>query len=571
MLRLRGGTFLWLGFATAVAPVALASDGYGPPADYYSGVVFDGSPISLRSSLNAIIDGHTIRSYGAARQALAILDADPDNPQNVILMYSGASVDGSWDSGVTWNREHMWPRSLGVGNNGADYSDLHALRPCNPSINSSRGNEPFGLGSSSYWDPTLPGSPYDFRGEAARAIFYMDVRYDGADAATSDLIVIDGFPSVGQMGDLSYLLDWHYAEQPTMRERRRNHLVFSFDDNPFYAQGNRNPFVDHPEFAWALWGEQPNDSQIVLSGATVLGDGTSELTLDVGRFILSPAFEDAVGQTITIEKSGSTPTSYLVEATGDAISANHGVPGTFARGDQDTSIDVALWAPTPGPIGGQIIVDNTDLTSTGPGFGSADGDDTVTVVGIGVNHAVASFSTSAGQTSRSVDLGALERSLDSTDSLVPIFNAGGLPDVTADLVISSVEATGDSQIISLPALGGTSIEGGQFVLIEIVGDRSGPVGVYEVVYTFETDDEPIPGGGPAETLTLSVTMELVPSSCPGDVDGSGGVDLGDLNAVLANFGLASAATLGDGDASGDGSVGLADLNIVLAAFGNPCP
>src|SRR5690606_33562582 len=152
---------------------------------YYASVEFEGSPDTLRSTLNAAIDGHTVRSYAAARQALAILDRDPNNPNNIILMYSGASVSGNWDAGVTWNREHMWPRSLGVCVNGADYSDLHHLRPTNPSINSSRGNKPFGLASSAYWDPTMNNSPYDFRGEAARSMFYMEVRYDGTDSATT--------------------------------------------------------------------------------------------------------------------------------------------------------------------------------------------------------------------------------------------------------------------------------------------------------------------------------------------------------------------------------------------------
>lgn len=571
MLRTRSRAFVTAASLSAVALTCMASDGYGPPDAYYSGVVFDGTPASLRASLNDIIDGHTVRSYGAARQALAIIDADPLNPENVLLMYSGTSVDGTWDSGATWNREHMWPRSLGVGDNGADYSDLHALRPCNPSINSSRGNKPFGLDSSSYWDPTMASSSYDFRGESARAIFYMDVRYDGADPATSNLTVIDGFPSVGQMGDLSYLLDWHYDEEPTTRERRRNHLVFSFDDNPFYAQGNRNPFIDHPEFAWALWGEQPNDSQILLSDGTVSGDGASELTLDIGRFVLSAQVEDALDLGLSIQKTGDTPTSYIVEAVGDVFSADHAIPRTFSRGEHNRLVDAALWSPTPGFLSGELIVTNTDLTSAGSGLGSEDGSDTVVVSGSGVNESIASFAPVAGQTTFAIDLGVRERSAEPEESVTTIYNAGGFPQTTADLVITGIEAFGDHQTITIPALEGSSIEGGQFVFVEVVGDRSGPLGVYEVQYTFETADEPIPGAGPAETLMLSVSMELVASSCPADVNGSGGVDLADLNLVLGNFGLASGATMGDGDASGDGSVDLADLNIVLGGFGSACP
>lgn len=556
--------------AVCVGSVA-AGDGYSPPASYYAGVVYDGTPESLRNSLNSIIRGHTVRSYNAARQALAITDADPDNPSNVLLVYNGASVSGVWDSGITWNREHTWPRSRGVGDNGPDYSDLHALRACNPGVNSSRGNKPFGLTNSSFWDPTMAVSAIDYRGDMARSMFYMDVRYDGTEAGTVDLRVVNGFPGTNQMGDLSYLLEWHYEEAPSSWERRRNHIIYSFEDNPAYAQGNRNPFIDHPEYAWALWGSEPNNSQITLAGAAVGSDGGSELLFDVGRFILSGSVDDTPSFEVLLNKIGSTPTSYLVEASGDAFSSNHGIPGTFSRNNQQTALDVVLWAAAPGILSGQLVVTNTDLTSAGPGLGSADAPDIVNLVGEGVGASLASFQLSPVQTEITFDLGTIERSLDPELLAAPVFNAGGLPGTTASLILTDLSGLGDLGTISIPELPLAPIEGGGFAFVDIVIELGGMIGEYEAVYTIETADEQIPGAVAGETLTVTVSFSLIQSSCSADLSGNGAIDLADLNIVLANFGTQSGATLATGDASGDGAVGLADLNIVLAGFGSSCP
>ena len=547
------------------------SDGFTPPEGYYAPAVYDGTPDSLRQSLNSIIRGHTIRSYASARQSLAILDADPANPSNVILTYNGASVSGTWDSGVTWNREHTWPRSRGVGDNGPDFSDLHALRPCNPGINSSRGNKPFGLASAEYWDPTMAVSPIDFRGEMARAMFYMDIRYDGSESNTVDLRVVNGFPGTNQMGDLFYMLDWHYEEQPSWAERRRNHLIYSFDDNPFYAQGNRNPFIDRPEFVWALWGTEPNNSQISIAGAGVQPDGSSEQTVDLGRFVMADSLEDAFVHTVEIQKTGHTPTSYLVEAFGDAYSSVHGIPGTVGRDNRQAEVEVALWSSAPGPLLGEVTIRNTDLTSAGMGLGSADADDVVTLLGEGVWSSAASFEPTPNQTTLTLDLGTLSRSLDTQMVSAPIFNAGGNSEQTAGLLLTGIDAFGDVAFFTVSDLPDQPIAGGGFVVVDVITDLSGPTGVYEVMYAISNADESIPGAMEGMPLMLTVTVEIELSDCPADLTGDGAVNLADLNLVLANFGTASGATLGTGDANGDGAVDLADLNIVLASFGSTCP
>ena len=72
---------------------------------------------------------------------MAVLDRDPNNASNLLLVYSGFSVDATWDSGVTWNREHLWPDSLGIDGSGIDMGDLFNLRPSDPGVNSDRSNE----------------------------------------------------------------------------------------------------------------------------------------------------------------------------------------------------------------------------------------------------------------------------------------------------------------------------------------------------------------------------------------------------------------------------------------------
>lgn len=105
-------------------------------------------------------------------------------------------------------RCYRWPRSLGVGSTGKDNTDVHSLRPSDCNVNAVRSNKLYGacgtLGTSSCTSPAHPEAafdtetdgvtflpPADVRGDVARAILYMDLRYDGSDADTLDLVVSD--------------------------------------------------------------------------------------------------------------------------------------------------------------------------------------------------------------------------------------------------------------------------------------------------------------------------------------------------------------------------------------------
>ncbi|PAT00971.1 hypothetical protein CI105_08975 [Candidatus Izimaplasma bacterium ZiA1] len=193
---------------------------------------------ALMNALHTIINnGFVGVTYGEARYILDETDQDPNNPNNLILVYLGTSIKNDWDSGATWNREHVWPQSLlGVSADNAEVnsaSDLYNLMPANPGENSSRGNNP-------YSELGLGYEPRDeVKGDVARALFYMMIMYD-------ELNLVDTAPGIHEMGYLSELLQWHIDDPVDDFELNRLEVIYS-------EQHNRNPFVDYPHFVELIW------------------------------------------------------------------------------------------------------------------------------------------------------------------------------------------------------------------------------------------------------------------------------------------------------------------------------
>ena len=224
-------------------------------AQNYYNSVNSGSSQLLRSSLHNLIDDHNVVSYESAKQHLQNTDADPNDSGNIILIYKQNSVDESWDGGDTWNREHIWAASYGLYDSDA-YKDLHNLKPADPSVNSSKGNKNFDNGGTQHneaiecfftqntWEPADA-----VKGDIARILFYMDIRYEGGEDEP-DLAVTEVFNNVADVpniGKLSTLLAWHIQDPVDDFEMNRNEVIYGI-------QGNRNPFIDHPEYVSILWG-----------------------------------------------------------------------------------------------------------------------------------------------------------------------------------------------------------------------------------------------------------------------------------------------------------------------------
>jgi len=187
---------------------------------YYDDVDFSLTGDELKYELNSVISyGVGSRSYDYAKEILQYADQDPNNPNNVILVYTAESVKGEWDY-PNWNREHVWPQSkLGSAPKG----DAHNLKASDVSENSRRGNLPFGYGSSGVYEPRD-----EVKGDIARILFYMTTMY-------TDLHI-----SSSTVGSLEMLIEWHELDPVDAFEINRNNVIYGY-------QGNRNPYIDFPD------------------------------------------------------------------------------------------------------------------------------------------------------------------------------------------------------------------------------------------------------------------------------------------------------------------------------------
>jgi endonuclease I len=226
------------------------------PAGYYNGT--SGlSGQALKNKLNDIISGHNELSYNAVKNALKNTDEDPNNSNNVILLYKGTSQSkNSFGGGANdWNREHVWAKSHGgFGNSAPEGTDLHHLRPTDASVNSSRGNKEFDDGGVAHSEATqcfYDGDSWEPRdevkGDVARMLFYMAVRYEG-ESGELDLELNESVSngSAPFHGKFSTLLQWHQDDPVDAFEQNRNNEIYGY-------QNNRNPFIDHPNFAQLIW------------------------------------------------------------------------------------------------------------------------------------------------------------------------------------------------------------------------------------------------------------------------------------------------------------------------------
>lgn len=213
---------------------------------------------ALKSALHNIIDDHTEISYSNVWTALRETDEDPNNSNNVILLYTGRSQSKFTNGGNVndWNREHVWAKSHGdFGTSMGAGTDLHHLRPTDVSVNGTRSNLDFDNGgnehseaSGNYYDSDSWEPRDSVKGDVARMLFYMAVRYEG-DSGEIDLELNNKVNNgtAPYHGKLSVLLQWHKQDPVDNFERTRNEIIYTD------YQHNRNPFIDHPEWASAIW------------------------------------------------------------------------------------------------------------------------------------------------------------------------------------------------------------------------------------------------------------------------------------------------------------------------------
>lgn len=236
------------------------------PTGYYDSLEGLAGNALKQELQNIIANPDVVRShtYGDIVEILKTADQNPLNSNQVWLMYvesPKAKLDyqtGSSNVGK-WNREHIYPQSRGGFANAtsdtpdginiwlptnaddiiAGHSDAHHLRAEDGPENSSRSNKDYGL--TGYNGPN--GNQGSWKGDVARALFYMAVRYNGLNVVNGNL----PDTTVGQIGDLASLLQWNHLDPSDDFEMNRNNYIYTW-------QYNRNPFIDYPNLADYIWG-----------------------------------------------------------------------------------------------------------------------------------------------------------------------------------------------------------------------------------------------------------------------------------------------------------------------------
>lgn len=307
----------------------------------------------LLTALESIISSHTQRSY--TQLWTDFKDTDTDSNGKIMDLYSdklwtyGSEQCGNYGNvGDCYNREHSFPKSW-FSNATPMYTDLFHLYPTDGKVNGQRSNYAFGecangtrlsytvpgttttytgkgrLGASTYSGYT--GKVFEpddeYKGDFARTYFYMVTAYN-SQVSTWLTSTNEGDTNLGGTSYPAFnswseamLMEWHRNDPVSAKELRRNEKVDSI-------QGNRNPFIDHPEMAEYIWGNKKDDAygwgMVVLANATLIepedasmisisgfvGETTTETVTVRGENINYSINVSLVGDCFSIDKTTLT-------------------------------------------------------------------------------------------------------------------------------------------------------------------------------------------------------------------------------------------------------------------------
>lgn len=278
------------------------------PAGYYNSA--NGlSGAALKTALSSIItNGHQDKGYNGLWTAYKTTDIDKDyeNDGSILDIYSekpsgtdpykytpGTDQCGTYSTeGNCYNREHVIPQSL-FNQASPMVADIHFIRATDGKVNGMRSNYPYGkVGSASFTSMngsklgTSASSGYsgtvfepidEFKGDVARMIFYFVTRYQSklSGFSSGDMLGSSAFPGL-QTWELNVLLAWHNQDPVSQAEIKRNNASYTY-------QGNRNPFIDNPNYVNLIWGsQQPSgDTQAptTVTGVNISGKTSTSISL----------------------------------------------------------------------------------------------------------------------------------------------------------------------------------------------------------------------------------------------------------------------------------------------------
>ena len=351
--------FLTLGFfISALALTAQIPNGYYDAANGKTGD-------ELKVALHDIIKGHHVVSYEGLLNAFAYTDCKPNGKIWDIYSNYEYSLSGNCgeyeQEGDCWNREHTWPQSW-FNEQTKPRCDLFHVYPTDGYVNGQRSNYPYGeVGNYIYISGngsklgTCVTSGYtgrvfepidEYKGDIARSYFYMSVRYYSEDSNWGT----SGMTNKSEIlpWAMTMLLRWSDEDPVSDKEIARNNAVYGY-------QNNRNPFIDHPEYARMIW--DPNwqgGTYYNITCATGLQHGSvsaPESAMEGTTVAISATPEPGymVG-TYTVYRTGSPSTTVTVSSNGTFTMPDYDVTVSATFVENNTYYDIALGTVSHGNI-----------------------------------------------------------------------------------------------------------------------------------------------------------------------------------------------------------------------------
>ena len=335
------------------------------PSGYYDNAAGK-SGDELKTALHNIIKGHTSVGYSGLWNAYKTTDLKANG--KIWDIYSnieytpGSGQCGTYQKeGDCYNREHTWPQSW-FNEQETPKADLFHVYPTDGKVNGVRSSYPYGeVGTATYtstngsklgnctttgYSGTVFEPADDYKGDIARGFFYMSVRYYTEDDSwgTSDMtnksVILDWA--------MTMLLRWADEDPVSEKEINRNNAVYG-------KQHNRNPFIDHPEYARMIW--DPNYTAATsynitcatgLSGGSISAPATAAAGTTVSLTATpNPGYELA---SWTVYKTGSPSTTVTVSSNGTFIMPEYAVTVSATFRQNTTQYNIACNSVNNGTI-----------------------------------------------------------------------------------------------------------------------------------------------------------------------------------------------------------------------------
>ncbi|MGE0078353.1 MAG: endonuclease [Bacteroidales bacterium] len=332
-------------FSSSIVSFGQEPDGYYSSADGKSGN-------DLKNALYLIINSHTALSYDQLWTAFQYTDKKsngkvwdmysdiPNGTPSYEFTFSSDQCGSYSGEGDCYNREHSFPKSW-FNDATPMYTDLFHLYPTDGYVNGRRSNYPFGEVSSPTWT-SQNGSklgpcsysgysgtvfePIDeYKGDFARSYFYMVTCYHNI-VANWNTDMLDGsqFPAFAEWAK-NMLLEWSEEDPVSQKEIDRNNTIYN------NYQHNRNPFIDHPEYAKQIWGDGSVNVSFTSSAITSAQAGTT--------YTYNITVSSNPGATFTITAS-TKPTWLTLTSTGNGTATLSGTPEESNVGSNPVVLNV---------------------------------------------------------------------------------------------------------------------------------------------------------------------------------------------------------------------------------------